>query len=78
MNPALPQKSAGKRETAGSQGYEKIKAVKNVRLPAWCWWPQAAEQRGGDGEAHRGCFSPSVQGGFVMDTHHVGEILLSV
>lgn len=54
MNPASLQKSAGKHETAGSQGYEKIKAVKNVRLPAWCWWPQAAEQRGGGGELGMG------------------------
>lgn len=31
-----------------------IKAVKNVRLSAWSWWPQAADHRGGNGKVGMG------------------------
>jgi len=70
VNSPTPQESAGDCETAGNQCYETIKAVKNVRLPIWSWWLQAAEHRGGNEkagieEACTGCFSPLVKGGFV-------------
>lgn len=71
-------------ETARSQCYETIKAVKNVRLPVWSWWPQAVEHGGGDEKVGVGMLIwvvyPSLGEKWVcvLDTHHVGEILLSV